>query len=76
MIRRKYHAAGYEMPKIVFWNLNAHYESTPVRFDDNGVCHVSGFSPAIMKSVLANDLEEFTPYSVMMKTIMNERYAY
>lgn len=76
MIRRKYHAAGYEMPKIVFWNLNAHYESTPVRFDDNGVCHVSGFSPAIMKSVLANDLEEFTPLSVMMKTIMNERYAY
>lgn len=75
MIARKYHEAGYEVPKIVFWNLNARFESTPVRFDDRGVCHVSGFSPAIMKSVLANDLEEFTPYSVMMKTIMNERYA-
>ena len=76
MIARKYHEAGYEVPKIVFWNLNARFESTPVRFDDRGVCHVSGFSPAIMKSVLANDLEDFTPYNVMLKTIMNDRYAY
>jgi hypothetical protein len=76
MIRRKYHTAGYEVPKIVFWNLNAGYGSTPVSFNDRGVALVSGFSPAIMKSVLANDLEEFTPYSVMTKTLMNERYAY
>lgn len=76
MIKRKYREAGYEMPKIVFWNLNARFESTPVKFDDRGVCHVSGFSPAIMKSVLANDLEDFTPHNVMLKTIMNERYAF
>jgi Domain of unknown function (DUF2828) len=76
MIARKYEAAGYPMPRIIFWNLNAGYASTPVRFDDRGVCHVSGFSPAIMKSVLANDLEEFTPYSIMMKTISNPRYDY
>lgn len=78
MIRRKYEKAGYEVPKIVFWNLNATYgtKNSPVRFDDRGVCHVSGFSPAIMKSVLANDLEEFTPYNVMLKTLMSERYAY
>ena len=75
MIARKYEQAGYVMPRIIFWNLNAGYESTPVRFDDKGICHVSGFSPAIMKSVLANDLEEFTPYSVMMKVLMNDRYA-
>jgi hypothetical protein len=75
MIARKYEAAGYPMPRIIFWNLNAAYESTPVRFDDRGVCHVSGFSPAIMKSVLANDLQSFTPYNIMMKTIMNDRYA-
>ena len=75
MIARKYEAAGYPMPRIIFWNLNAGYESTPVHFDDRGICHVSGFSPAIMKSVLANDLEEFTPVSVMLKTIMNDRYA-
>ena len=76
MIKRKYTEAGYEMPKIVFWNLSAYgNDNTPVRFDDKGVCLVSGFSPAIMKSVLANDLEEFTPYNVMLKTLLKDRYA-
>lgn len=76
MIKRKYEAAGYTVPKIVFWNLSPYGDSnTPVRFDDKGVCLVSGFSPAIMKSVLANDLEEFTPYNVMLKTLLKDRYA-
>jgi len=35
---------------------------------------VSGFSPTIMKSVLAADLEEFTPEAIMLKTIMSPRY--
>ena len=77
MVARKYANAGYAVPKIVFWNLSPYGDSnTPVRFDDKGVCLVSGFSPAIMKSVLANDLEEFTPYSVMVKTLTKPRYDY
>lgn len=78
MIRRKYSAAGYEVPKIVFWNLSPYgRDNTPVRFDDLGVCHVSGFSPAIMKAVLSvEELENFTPYNVMLKTLINERYNF
>jgi hypothetical protein len=64
------------MPKIVFWNLNYGYGNVPVKFDSRNTAHVSGFSPSIMKSVLANDLEDFTPYNVMLKTLMDERYAY
>ena len=45
MIERKYEAAGYELPKIVFWNLNAH-DNVPVKYDTRGVALVSGFSPA------------------------------
>lgn len=76
MIARKYANAGYAVPKIVFWNLSPYGDSnTPVRYDDKGVCLVSGFSPAIMKSVLANDFEEFTPYNVMLKTLLKDRYA-
>ena len=33
MIARKYEAAGYELPKVVFWNLNAAYGNAPVKFD-------------------------------------------
>jgi hypothetical protein len=75
MIKRKYEDAGYKVPKIVFWNLSMHgRDNVPVRFDERGTAHVSGFSPALMKSVLADDLEEYTPYNIMLKTLMNSRY--
>lgn len=73
MIERKFNEAGYDLPKIVFWNLNA-YDNVPVKYDARGVALVSGFSPAIMKAVLAGDTEQFTPESIMMKAIMVPRY--
>lgn len=75
MIARKYADAGYTMPQIVFWNLNA-ADNVPVKFNQKGVALVSGFSPTIVKSVLSADLEEFTPQSIMLKTIMDSRYDY
>ena len=73
MIRRKYEAAGYAMPRVVFWNLNAH-ENVPVRFDEQGTALISGFSPSIMKAVLA-DVDSFTPESIMLQAVMIDRYA-
>ena len=75
MIARKYAEAGYNVPKVVFWNLNASYGNAPVKFDKSGTALVSGFSPAVVKPLLAGDLETFTPESVMLKTIMQDRYA-
>lgn len=74
MIERKFEEAGYKVPQIVFWNLNAS-DNVPVKYNKKGVALVSGFSPAIMKSILAADLEEFTPEAIMMQTIMVDRYA-
>lgn len=77
MIKRKYKEAGYEMPRVVFWNLADRMTGNqPVKFNKNGVALVSGFSPSIMKAVLANDLEDYTPYNVMMKTLMDSRYDF
>jgi hypothetical protein len=73
--RRKFTDAGYTMPKIVFWNLNSH-DNVPVKENENGVALVSGFSPSILKSILASDLEQFTPEAMMMKTLMAERYNF
>ena len=73
MIARKFEAAGYELPKIVFWNLNA-ADNVPVKYDTSGVALISGFSPQIMVSVLGGDTEKFTPEAIMMKTIGIERY--
>jgi hypothetical protein len=73
MIERKYAEAGYAMPQIVFWNLNA-ADNVPVKFNTKGVALVSGFSPTIVKAVLNADFEEFTPEAIMLNTIMVERY--
>mgnify|MGYP003332503830 FL=1 len=74
MIRRKYQAAGYEVPRVVFWNLHAH-DNVPVKFDEQGTALVSGFSPSILKSLLASDMDAFTPESIMLNTVMIDRYS-
>lgn len=73
MIERKYAEAGYTVPNIVFWNLNARAGQSPVKFDKKGTALVSGFSPAILQSILA--AEDLDPVSVMIKTICSPRYA-
>ena len=73
MIERKYKEAGYEVPNIVFWNLNARAGNVPVKHDKRGVALVSGFSPSIMTSILK--AEELDPASVMMTTLNSPRYS-
>jgi hypothetical protein len=75
MIERKYVAAGYSVPQVVFWNLNSS-DNVPVKADKSGAALVSGFSPAIMKALLAADMSEFTPEGIMLKTVMSDRYSF
>jgi len=72
MIRRKYEDSGFTLPKIIFWNLNAHMGQSPVTFDEKGTALISGFSPAIMQSVLKADA--FSPLDIMLATINVPRY--
>jgi len=71
-VREQYEAAGYGVPNIVFWNLRSS-DGVPVRFDESGAALVSGFSPSIMKSILANE-DGITPLSVMYTAINSTRY--
>lgn len=71
VIREKYKASGYKMPEIVFWNVNS-YADVPVKFDDKGVCLVSGCSPSILKTVLSGKVT--SPYDLMLQTLNSERY--
>tara|TARA_B100000700_G_scaffold226648_1_gene250153 strand:- start:165 stop:1598 length:1434 start_codon:yes stop_codon:yes gene_type:complete len=72
MIKGMYEEAGYEMPGIVYWNIQSRQDNVPTRFDEMGTALVSGFSPSIMKSILS--CEELTPYKMMMETIGSARY--
>jgi len=79
-IERKFNTAGYDVPKIVFWNLReSTASSTPVLYDKVGTAMVSGWSGQLLKLFLEDggsmiDAEEFSPEYVMMQAI--ERPAY
>lgn len=73
MVERLYENAGYKIPKLVFWNLNSK-DNVPVEYNKSGAALVSGFSPAIMKSILSDKLEDFSPRNVMLDAIMKDRY--
>ncbi len=73
MIEQMYEDAGFKMPQIVYWNIQSRNGDVPVAFDKMGTALISGFSPAIMTSLLGAD--EFTPVAIMDKTIMGERYS-
>ena len=71
--RQQYASAGYELPKIIFWNLDAKSSNYPVKFDETGTAMVSGFSPTILKQILAGG--SITPESIMRNVIDSERYS-
>ena len=73
MIQRKFEAAGYTLPKIVFWNLNARAGNVPVKYNAKNVALVSGFSPSIMTAVLG--AKDMTPVAVMLETLNSDRYS-
>ena len=73
MIERKFQAAGYKVPNIIFWNLKS-AANVPVKFDKTGAALVSGFSPAIASAVLTGDMNNFTPTAIMLKAVMQSRY--
>ena len=73
MIEKMYTEAGYKVPQIVYWNIQSRNGGVPVAFDKKGTALVSGFSPAIMTSLLGGDIE--SPQQIMDKTILSERYA-
>lgn len=74
MIERKYEEAGYTIPRVVFWNLNAG-NNVPVKFDKTGAALVSGFSPAVASAILSGNMDDFTPEAIMLKAVMQDRYT-
>lgn len=67
-----YAKAGYTVPKMVYWNLNASSGNQPITMHDKNCALVSGFSPSILKSVL--NAKDFDPCGIMKETVMVDRY--
>lgn len=74
MIHGRYKTAGYKVPGIIFWNVKGRRGNVPSSSNSKNTALISGFSPSILKTVLSGG-EGFTPQSVMLETIMDDRYA-
>lgn len=70
-IKEKYENAGYEMPKLIFWNVDSRNDNFPISQNDEGVALVSGASPSVVKSVLSGRVN---PLEVMIRTVKAPRY--
>ena len=68
---KEYERYGYELPRLVFWNICSRTGTIPVRENANGVALVSGYSVNIMNMVLSNELD---PYKCLLKQLNTERY--
>jgi hypothetical protein len=71
-LRQAYQEAGYEIPKLVFWNVNGSTSDFPVSANQSGTALVSGFSIEILRDVLSG--EEITPFRVMMRAVDRPEY--
>ena len=71
IIENKFKNEGYKLPKLIFWNVNSRSTTIPVIKNDLGVILVSGFSPAVVKMVLTNELD---PYKALLSILLSERY--
>ncbi|MBR3785390.1 MAG: DUF2828 family protein [Firmicutes bacterium] len=70
--KQLFSAHGYQLPQIVFWNVDSRNRQQPVTMNEQGVILVSGCSPRIFSMVMDHN---YSPYEFMMEVLGSERYA-
>jgi len=64
--------AGYQLPRVVFWNVQSRNAQQPVTQNEQGVALVSGCSPRIFSMLRSGIL---SPLGYMLDILGAERYA-
>jgi hypothetical protein len=70
--RARFEAAGYKLPKIVMWNVNARNDTVLSQSKD--VIFISGQSPSSFKALCQN-LDGVTAYELMLQVLNGPAYA-
>lgn len=71
-IEAKWNNAGYKMPHLIFWNVNAATGAGNIPMkDEDGVTYVSGASPSIFTSIMTGK----TGQDLMMEALLSDRYS-
>ncbi|MBR6514498.1 MAG: DUF2828 family protein [Clostridia bacterium] len=70
--KRLFNEAGYELPELVFWNVQSRRRQQPVTKNEQGVILVSGCTTAIFSRVVKGNTD---PYTYMLEILSDERYS-
>ena len=70
--KKLFESYGYQLPKVVFWNVQSRNRQQPVSMNEQGVVLISGCTPRIF-SIVANG--KFDPLQLMKEVLLSERYA-
>ena len=69
--RERYQAHGYQLPAVIFQNVNSWQMNAPVRANTRGAALCSGAGTASFKHKFDGNV---TPMSHMMRVLMSDRY--
>lgn len=73
VIKDKFINVGYNVPILVFWNVNSRQNQVPVTVREDGVYLVSGYSPCIFESAI--NTKASTPEDLMLDVLNSEKFA-
>ena len=69
-IREKWARAGYRMPKLIYWNIQARQNNIPEDIGVGNISYVSGMSPSIFEQILSGK----TGVDLMLEKLDSPRY--
>ena len=72
LAKKRFEKHGYQLPRVVFWNVASRNQQQPVTQNEQGVALVSGDSPRIFGMLSSGDL---SPAALMLDILGGERYA-
>ena len=67
---REWARHGYQMPHLIFWNVDARQNNIPM-LGNGPISYVSGMSPSIFETIMSGK----TGYDLMMEKLNSERYS-
>ena len=70
-IRRAFNQHGYDLPRLVLWNLSSRSGGAPLRTNAAGLVMISGLSQVTMDMVFADKTD---PFEILCDKLNSERY--
>ena len=68
-IAMKWREHGYQLPNLVFWNVQSRHDNVPMKVED-GITFCSGFSVTLFEQIMKGK----TAYDLMMDKLNSSRY--